>query len=80
MDTTSHVLKLLIANREIKEEKFIKYLGLHIGSHLSWKFRILHISKKKLSAVLEYFLKLGTLLETTPCSVILHTYLSFLDL
>ena len=39
--------QLLIANREIKEEKFIKYLGLHFGSHLSWKFCILHISKKK---------------------------------
>ena len=40
---TSHVVKLLIANREIKQEKFIKYLGLFIDSHLSWKFHILHI-------------------------------------
>ena len=33
--STSHVVKLLICNREIKQEKFIKYLGLHIDSHLS---------------------------------------------
>ena len=45
--SASHVVELLIANREIKQEKFIKYLGLHINSHLSWKFHILHISKKK---------------------------------
>ena len=44
--STSHVVKLLISNREIKQEKFIKYLGLHIDSHLSRKFHILHISKK----------------------------------
>ena len=44
--SASHVVELLIANREIKKEKFIKYLGLHINSHLSWKFHILHISKK----------------------------------
>ena len=33
--STSHVVKLLISNSEIKQEKFIKYLGLHIDSHLS---------------------------------------------
>ena len=37
--------KLLIANREIKQEKFIKYLGLHNDLHLSWKYHILHTSK-----------------------------------
>ena len=46
--STSHVVKLLIPNGEIKQEKYIKYLGLHIDSHLSWKFHILHISKKKI--------------------------------
>ena len=44
--STSHVVKLLISNREIKQEKCIRYLGLHIDSHLSSKFHILHISKK----------------------------------
>ena len=43
--TTSHVvkLKLLIAKREIKQEKFIKYLGLHIDSHLSY-VKVPHIA------------------------------------
>ena len=43
--STSHVVKLLIAKREIKQEKFIKYLGLHINSNLSWEFHILHIKR-----------------------------------
>ena len=41
-----HIVKLIISNREIMQEKFIKYLGLLIDSHLSWKYHILHISKK----------------------------------
>jgi len=41
-----HRVKLIISNREIMQEKFIKYLGLLIDSHLSWKYHILHISKK----------------------------------
>ena len=69
--STRHVVKLLIPNGEIKQEKYIKYLGLHIDSHLSWKFHISHISKKKLSAVLEDFLKLGTLLANK--SLFSHT-------
>ena len=43
--STSDVVKLLIAKKEIKQEKFIKHLGLHIDSHLSWEFRILHIKR-----------------------------------
>ena len=34
--STSHVVKLLIANREIKQDKFMKYLRLHIDSHLRY--------------------------------------------
>ena len=41
-----HLVKLTIDKREIAQEKFIKYLGLIIDSHLSWKYHILHISKK----------------------------------
>ena len=40
------MFKLLIANKEIKQEKFIKYLGLHNDLHLSWKNHILYTSKK----------------------------------
>ena len=41
-----HIVKLKVSNREIAQEKFIKYLGLLIDSHLSWKYHILHISSK----------------------------------
>ena len=41
-----HIVKLKICNREIAQEKFIKYLGLLIDSHLSWKYHISHISSK----------------------------------
>ena len=41
-----HIIKLKISNREIVQEKFIKYLGLLIDSHLSWKYHISHISRK----------------------------------
>ena len=40
------VFSLIVSNREIKQEKFIKYFGVLIDSHLSWKYHILHISKK----------------------------------
>ena len=40
-----HIVKLIISNREIMQERFIKYFGLLIDSHLSWKYHILHISK-----------------------------------
>ena len=33
-----HIVKLKISNREIVQEKFIKYLSLLIDSHLSWKY------------------------------------------
>ena len=43
---THHTTRLFINNKEIKQEKCIKYLGISIDSHLSWKSHILHISKK----------------------------------
>ena len=43
---TNYQVRLLISNVEIKQERYIKYLGLFIDSHLSWKFHILHITKK----------------------------------
>ena len=56
-----------IANGEIKQETFIKHLRLHIGTHtleVGSSTDIMHISKKKLSAELEYFLRLGTSLAS----------------
>ena len=54
-----------IANGEIKQEKFIKHLGLHIGTHtlVGSSTDIMHF-EKILSAELEYFLRLGTSLAT----------------
>ena len=37
---------LYINNKTVKKEKCIKYLGIFIDSHLSWKEQIVHISKK----------------------------------
>ena len=39
-------IQILINNKIVKQEKIIKYLGIFIDSHLSWKTHILHISKK----------------------------------
>ena len=39
-------IKLVINDQFIKKAKCIKYLGILIDSHLSWKQQILHISKK----------------------------------
>ena len=36
----------LINNKIVKQEKSIKYLGIFIDSHLSWKTHIAHMSKK----------------------------------
>ena len=67
--STSHVVKLLIAKREIKQEKFIKYLGLHIDSHLSWKFHILHIKRCiGIRSKIRYFVSQQVLVR------ILHSY------
>ena len=39
-------MQILINNKIVKQEKTIKYLGIFIDSHLSWKTHISHISKK----------------------------------
>ena len=39
-------IQMLINNKIVKQEKSIKYLGIFINSHLSWKTHISHISKK----------------------------------
>ena len=39
-------IQILINNKIVKQEKSIKYLGIFIDSHLSWKTHISHISKK----------------------------------
>ena len=67
--STSQVVKLLIAKREIKQEKFIKYLGLHIDSHHSSKFHILHIKRCiGILSKIKYFVSQQVLVR------ILHTY------
>ena len=67
--STSQVVKLLIAKREIKQEKFIKYLGLRIESHHSWKFHILHIKRCiGIRSKIRYFVSQQVLVR------ILHSY------
>ena len=43
---TNYNIRLVINDQFIKKAKCIKYLGILIHSHLSWKQQILHISKK----------------------------------
>ena len=42
----SYTPKLTISNKRIKQENYVKYLGLYIDSSLSWKFHVQHIAKK----------------------------------
>ena len=39
-------IQMFINNKIVKQKKCIKYLGLFIDSHLSWKTHISHKSKK----------------------------------
>ncbi|EDO28564.1 predicted protein, partial [Nematostella vectensis] len=43
---SNYTLSIKINGKCIKKEKYIKYLGIYIDSHLSWKYQILHIVKK----------------------------------
>ncbi|EDO29739.1 predicted protein, partial [Nematostella vectensis] len=43
---SNYTLSIKINGKCIKKEKYIKYLGIYIDSHLSWKYKILHIAKK----------------------------------
>ena len=43
---STHTVKLLINSKQINQEKSIKYLGIYIDQHLSWKSHILYLAKK----------------------------------
>jgi hypothetical protein len=42
----NYEISLLIRNNRIKQEKYIKYLGILLDSNLSWKYHISHLAKK----------------------------------
>jgi hypothetical protein len=44
--TPNHAIALFINNSQIKQEKYIKYLGIFLDSNLRWKSHITHISKQ----------------------------------
>ena len=44
--TPNHAIALFINNSQIKQEKYIKYLGIFLDSNLRWKSHITHISNK----------------------------------
>ena len=73
------IVKLIISNREIMQEKFTKYLGLLIDSHLSWKYHILHISKK-IKRCIGILSKIRHCDQSGPYTVVLLSNLSLLDL
>ena len=43
---SNYAISLFIEGKVIKQEKYIKYLGVYIDSHLNWKYQIQYISKK----------------------------------
>ena len=43
----NYEISLYIKNNRIKQEKYIKYLGILLDSNLSWKYHIPHLAKKK---------------------------------
>ena len=42
----NYAIQIKIDNQLLKQKDSIKYLGLHIDSHLTWKPHIEHITKK----------------------------------
>ena len=42
----NYEISLYIKNNRIKQEKYIKYLGILLDSNLSWKYHIPHLAKK----------------------------------
>ena len=61
-------IKLKIDNKDIKEMKSIKYLGVYIDCHLKWKEHILEVSKKLARGIgillkLRHFVNLASLVQ-----------------
>lgn len=64
----NHTFRLYIANKAIKQEKYIKYLGVYLDSHLNWKYHISNISKKIKRAIgilskLRHLVNMSTLIQ-----------------
>ena len=57
----NYSMKIEINGKTINQYKSVKYLGILIDCHLTWKEHIQQISKKYLE-VLAFFVKLGTML------------------
>ena len=61
-------IKLKIDNKDIKEIKSIKYLGVYVDCHLKWKEHILEVSKKLARGIgillkLRHFVNLASLVQ-----------------
>ncbi len=52
----THNLKLHIKCVDIKQASFVKYLGIHIDSHLNWKTQVHNIFKKIQRSIGSYIL------------------------
>ncbi len=70
----THNLKLHINCVDIKQASFVKYLGIHIDSHLNWKTQINNILKKIQRSIgilskLRYYVTSKILLQLYYCLI-----------
>ncbi len=69
-NSLSESLTIKIGNQHIRQAKYVKFLGLLLDEHLSWKYHLCELSKK-LSRTCGVFFKIRHLL---PASILVSLY------
>ena len=77
---TNYEISLYINNNRIKQEKYIKYVGILLDSNLSWKYHISHLAKKMTRCIgtiskIRYFVGIETLKQLYYTSI--YPYLTY---
>ena len=69
-NSLNDIVNIKIGNQHVKQAKYVKFLGLLLDEHLSWKYHLSELSKK-LSRTCGIFFKVRHLL---PTSVLISLY------
>ena len=69
-NSLNDIVNIKIGNQHVKQAKYVKFLGLLLDEHLSWKYHLSELSKK-LSRTCGLFFKVRHLL---PTSVLISLY------